>query len=131
MDFADPRFENEDPLTNRIIGAAIAVHKALGPGLLEGVYHECMKIELEAIGLKFESELILPLTYRGRTLRGVHRLDLLVEELVVVEIKAIETLLKVHEAQVATYLRLTSKHVGLLFNFNTAYLREGIKRIVR
>jgi GxxExxY protein len=131
MDFADPRFENEDPLTSRIIGAAIAVHKALGPGLLENVYHECMKIELEALGMKFESELVLPLTYRGRTLKGVHRLDLLVEELVIVEIKAIETLLKVHEAQVATYLRLTSKHVGLLLNFNTPYLREGIKRIVR
>lgn len=127
---ADPRFADENAITELVIGAAIAIHKELGPGLLESVYHECMVIELERQGLPFQTELEVPIEYRGKRLRGVHRLDLLVAGKVVVELKAVETLAAVHKAQLITYLRLTRTRVGLLINFNSAMLRDGIQRIV-
>lgn len=120
----------EDELSKSIIGAAIAVHRAMGPGLLESVYHECMLIELDAVGMKTRSEVSIPLEYRGRKLNAAHRLDLLVEELVVVELKAVEALAPIHDAQLLTYLRLTGKRLGMLFNFNVPYLKDGMRRLV-
>lgn len=126
----DDRFAREDQITRRVIGAAIEVHKTLGPGLLESVYEECLRIELEVQGLKFECQRSVPIVYRGRTIPGAFRLDLIVEDAVVIENKAVDALLPVHEAQILTYLRLTQKRVGLLFNFNSPVLRDGIKRFV-
>lgn len=121
--------EEQDPLTERIIGCAIEVHRVLGPGLLESAYVEALSVELAEAGLRFGRQVPVPLTYKGRYL-GEYRLDLLVADAVVVEVKAVERFDPVHEAQVLTYLRLTGKRVGLLINFNRRLLREGIKRLV-
>jgi GxxExxY protein len=119
----------QDPLTERIIGCAIEVHRVLGPGLLESAYVEALTVELGDAGLRFARQVSVPLTYKGRCV-GEYRLDLLVEDAVVVEVKSIERFDAVHEAQLLTYLRLTAKRVGLLINFNRRLLREGIKRLV-
>ena len=121
--------EEHDPLTERIIGCAIEVHRTLGPGLLESTYVEALTVEFAEADLRFVRQVPVPLTYKGRSL-GEYRLDLLVEEAVVVEVKAVERFDPVHEAQLLTYLRLTGKRVGLLINFNRRLLREGIKRLV-
>ena len=126
----DDRFAQEDPLSRAVIGAAIAVHKALGPGLLESAYRLCLEIELRERSIPFESEIALPVTYRGHQLGCAYRLDLLVGGVLIVELKAVEKLLPVHEAQLLTYLRLSGKKVGLLFNFNSPYLRDAITRRV-
>ncbi|MCG3124072.1 MAG: hypothetical protein GIKADHBN_02513 [Phycisphaerales bacterium] len=119
-----------DPLTARIIGAAIQVHRALGPGLLESAYQQCLRFELEAGGIAVATEVPIPLEYRGHRLDCGYRIDLLVEGTVVVEAKAVEKLAPIHEAQLLTYLRLARKKTGLLLNFNSAYLHDGIKRMV-
>lgn len=121
--------ENQDPLTERIPGCAIEVHRILGPGLLESAYVEALSVELAEVGLRFARQVPMPLSYKGRYV-GEYRLDLLVEEAVVVEVKAVERCDPVHEAQVLTYLRLTGKRVGLLINFNRRLLRDGVKRRV-
>ena len=121
---------NENQITEKIIGAAIEVHRSLGPGLLENVYGECLTVELELHGLCFERQRPIPIAYNGRKLGADLRIDLLVERSVVVELKAIEKLLPVHEAQLLTYLRLTNLQVGLLINFNVPVLRSGIRRLV-
>jgi GxxExxY protein len=126
----DSPFAADDPLSGTIIGAAIAVHKALGAGLLESVYHECMSIELEVLGVPFKSEVPIPMVYRARALNAQHKLDLIVDDRIIVELKAIDALATIHEAQLLTYLRLTNKRLGLLINFNVPLLREGLKRIV-
>ncbi len=118
-----------DPLSGSVIGAAIEVHKALGPGLLESAYQAALEAELEFQSIPFRSQVSLPLEYRGRQLDCAYRLDLIVADRLVVEIKAIESLQPIHDAQLLTYLRLTGLHTGLLLNFNTPYLRNGIKRI--
>lgn len=123
-------FAAEDLVSSRIIGAAIAVHRAMGPGLLESVYHECMLIELADAGLDVRTEVSVPMIYKQRTLKNQLRLDLLVNDLVIVEIKAAEKLLPIHDAQLLTYLRLTSKRLGLLLNFNLTVLKDGIRRLV-
>ena len=120
-----------DALTERIIGAAIAVHRELGPGLLESSYEACLTFELIERGLGFERQKVLPLTYRGRTLDCGYRIDLLVENEIVVEVKSVERLEPVHTAQVLSYLRLSGCKVGLLINFNVKWLADhGIKRLV-
>jgi GxxExxY protein len=119
-----------EPLTEAIIGAAIEVHRQLGPGLLESVYEECMCEELRLRGVPFKAQIELPVVYKGRETGGKYRIDLVIAEEVVVELKAVERLLGVHEAQLLTYLRLTGKHVGLLINFNVAVLHRGIMRRV-
>ena len=119
-----------DTLTGSIIGAAIEVHRELGPGLLESSYQACLSWELIQRGLDFERQKRLPLTYKGTDIEFGYRLDLLVEDLVVVEIKAVESLTPVHAAQILTYLRLTTCPVGLLINFNVRYLRDGLRRFV-
>ena len=117
-------------ITETIIGAAIEVHRALGPGLLESAYEECLCRELSLRGIPFERQRSLPVEYKGLRLDCGYRLDLLVADTVVVEIKAVESLLPIHEAQLLTYLRLGGWKVGLLINFNVAVLRQGIRRRV-
>jgi GxxExxY protein len=116
-------------LTEKIIGAAIAVHRELGPGLLEACYEEALCIELDDIGLKYQRQLVIPVKYKQRSI-GVHRLDLLVEDLVVVELKSVERFEPVFEAIVLTSLRFTAKKVGLFLNFNTRFLKDGIRRFI-
>jgi GxxExxY protein len=117
-------------LTEKIIGAAIEVHRHLGPGLLESAYEECLCYELSAIGLHFERQTHLPLLYKGLKLACAYKLDLLVEDTVIVELKSSEDSARVHAAQVLTYLKAANKQVGLLINFNVPVLRHGLKRIV-
>ncbi|MFN3491494.1 MAG: GxxExxY protein [Anaerolineales bacterium] len=116
-------------MTQRIIKCAIEVHKELGPGLLENVYEDAMTVEFEIEKLKFQRQLQIPILYKGREL-GKYRLDLLVENLVVVEVKSVERYDPVFEAQLLTYMRLTEKRVGLLINFNTRLVKDGIKRFI-
>ena len=117
-------------LTHAIIGAAISVHRALGPGLLKTVYEECLARELHLGGIPFERQKPVPLVYKDVKLECGYRLDLLVAGRVVVEIKAIEALAPVHESVMLTYLRLSGCRIGLLINFHTAVLKEGIRRFV-
>ena len=120
-----------EELTEKIIGAAIEVHRALGPGLLESAYEECLCRELDLRGLKFQRQVPLPVEYKGVKLDCGYRLDLIVEDEVILELKCIERVLSVHEAQLLTYLKLTGKRVGLIVNFNVATLvRGGIVRKV-
>ncbi len=126
----DSNVDERDPLTAEIIGAAIDVHKALGPGLLESVYEQCMVLAVRARGLKVDRQVELPLEFMGQRIEGGYRIDLLVAGSVIVELKAIEKVLPVHEAQLVSYLRLANKRVGLLINFNSAYLRDGVVRKV-
>jgi GxxExxY protein len=120
----------EKDLTEQIIGAAIEVHRKLGPGLLESVYRACLARELALRGLSFEQEKPLPVEYKGVLIDCSYRLDFVVAGKVVVEVKAVDALLPVHEAQLLTYLKLTGCRVGLLINFNVSVLKDGIKRLV-
>ncbi len=119
-----------DSVTRRIIGAAIEVHRRLGPGLLESAYEICLAYELRQNGLKVEEQKPLPIVYREVKLDCGYRLDLVVEDSVVVEIKAVEQLAPIHDAQLLSYLRLSEKRVGLIINFHVRVLKNGIKRIV-
>ncbi len=119
-----------EALTESIIGAAIEVHRQLGPGLLESVYEECMCQELRLRDIPFLAQLELPVVYKGLQTGGKFRIDLIVANEVVVELKAVERLLNVHEAQLLTYLKLTEKRVGLIINFNVPILHRGIIRRV-
>lgn len=120
----------EEKLTEKIIGAAMEVHKALGPGLLESVYQACLAREFTLQGIPFESEKVLPVQYKGVHLESGLRMDFVVAEKVVVELKAIAGLLPIHEAQLITYLKLSGCKVGLLINFNEVLLKRGIVRRV-
>jgi len=117
-----------DDITGRINAAAIEVHRTLGPGLLESVYIPCLHYELTARKLRFVSQRKVPVTYKGLTLDACYRMDLIVEDLVVVEVKCVAALLPVHEAQLLTYMRLTECPAGLLINFNVSRLMDGVKR---
>jgi len=117
-------------ITRRIIEAAIRVHTALGAGLLESTYTSCLLHEFELSGLHVEHQVRLPVVYRGQSLEAGYRIDFLVENCVIVEIKAVEKLLPLHTAQLITYLKLSGRTVGLLINFNVPHLRQGIKRVV-
>jgi GxxExxY protein len=119
-----------DQITGKIIAAAMKVHTALGPGLLESVYRTCLQHELTKEGLKVESEVWLPIRYDTLAIPGAYRADLIVEELVVVELKAVEQILQLHKAQLLSYLTLSGKPVGLLLNFNVVHLRNGITRLI-
>ena len=119
-----------DPLTYEVIGAAIEVHRNLGPGLLESAYEECLCYELAARDLSFQRQAALPVVYKEVRLDAGYRMDLLVESSLVVEIKTVDALLPVHEAQLLTYLRLSKMRKGLLMNFNTAVIKDGIKRMM-
>ncbi len=117
-------------LTQSILSAAIEVHKALGPGLLESAYEECLCHEFHLRGLGYKRQVPLPVVYKNAKLDCGYRLDVVVEGTVILELKSIEELLPIHEAQLLTYLRLSGKRVGLLINFNVATLRDGIVRRV-
>jgi GxxExxY protein len=119
-----------DEISHRIIGAAIEVHRHLGPGLLESAYQSCLAFELKQLGLKVEEQKPLPVVYKQVKLDCGYRLDMVVEGEIIVEIKAIEKLLAIHDAQLLSYLRLTKKRVGLLMNFHVPVLKNGLKRIV-
>ena len=119
-----------DPLTRRIIGAAIEVHRTLGPGLLESTYEACLCWELCEAGLAIERQLPLPVAYKSVTLDCGYRLDLVVERRVVLELKAVDRLAPLHDAQLLTYLRLSGVRVGLLLNFNVSVMTDGIRRLV-
>ena len=120
----------ENVLSKKIIGCAIEVHKQLGPGLLESAYQECLYYELKQAGLQVQKEKPMPIVYKEVKLDHGYRIDLLVEEKVVIEIKTVEAFNDVHTAQVLTYLRLGKYKLGLLFNFQTTILKRGIKRVI-
>ena len=122
--------EVTNELTGRIIEAAIAVHRELGPGLLESIYEEGFCYELDRSGLAYERQVDFPILYKGNALKSHLRLDVIVEKVVIVELKSIEGLLPIHQAQLLTYLKLANLHVGLLINFNETVLKNGIRRIV-
>jgi GxxExxY protein len=119
-----------DVITGQIIGAAIEVHRILGPGLLESTYRRCLRFELAAGNLRFVAEPAVPILYKGLELDAHYRIDLLVEELVVVEIKSVDGLVPVHDAQALTYMRLTGSPAGLLINFNVPRLVDGVRRLI-
>lgn len=119
-----------EQIARRAIEAAFVVHRALGPGLLESVYEECVACELDHLGLSFQRQLPLPVIYRHLKLEAGFRLDFLVERRVVLEVKAVERLAPVHTAQLLTYLRLSESRLGFLINFNVARLKDGLKRLV-
>ena len=120
----------DQELTSKIIAAAIEVHKHLGPGLLETAYQTCLAAELEDRGLKYEREVVVPLTYKHRKLDCGFRVDFLIENDIIVELKSVEILLPVHESQILSYLRFMEKRIGLILNFNESILKKGIRRFV-
>ncbi len=117
-------------LTGAIVDAGLKVHRALGPGLLESSYQRCLAFELGQRGVRCRAEVDLPIAYEGFTLPAGYRLDLLVEESVIVEVKAVEALSRLHEAQIMTYLKLSGHKVGLLMNFNVELFKNGLRRFV-
>ncbi len=121
---------SENELSNIIIGMGIEIHTQLGPGLLESAYEECLYYELKSNGFKVEKQKMLPLVYKEVNLEAGYRIDLLVEDKVIIELKAVEELNDVHLAQVLTYLKLSKCKLGLLMNFNVYRLKDGIKRVV-
>lgn len=119
----------ENDVATEIIGASIEVHKALGPGLLESAYHECLKRELGLRQIAFESEVQIAVSYKGLVLSDVYRADLLVDNKVIVELKTVEQIKPVHKAQLLTYLRLSGRKLGLLINFYVPVLKNGVYRV--
>jgi len=119
-----------DPLSKRVIGCAIEVHRVLGPGLLESAYQRCLAHELAANGIAFVSEHPVPVQYKGMKLDCGYRVDLLVEDKLIVELKSVDQIQQIHEAQLLTYLKLAGIKIGLLINFNVTQLKKGLKRCV-
>lgn len=126
--FAEPE-KQVDELAHAVIGAAIEVHRHLGPGYLEGIYEEALVVELTAAGIPVERQKEISVDYKGRPI-GKHRLDLLVAGALIVELKTVEELAEIHKAQVISYLKTTRRKLGLLINFNVAILKNGIQRVV-
>jgi GxxExxY protein len=122
-------FKDINDLTREVIGAAIEVHKALGPGLLESAYEECLCHELKLRGIQFERQVELPIEYKGTKLNCGYRMDIVANDQLIIELKSCEALHPIYEAQLLTYLKLTRRKVGLLINFNVPVLKEGIKRL--
>jgi len=119
-----------DPLTRQVIGLAIEVHRQLGPGLLESIYESCLCYELDQAGLKYARQVHLPVCYKGLKFDEGLRIDILIEDRLVIELKTVEKTLPVHEAQLLSYMKLGKHPVGLLINFNVPVLKEGIKRFL-
>lgn len=119
-----------DDLTEKIIGAAISVHRALGPGLLESAYEECLCFELSQRGLNFKRQVPLPVVYKGVKLDCGYIMDIVVEDEIILEIKAVDRLIPVNDAQLLSYLKLYNKRIGLLMNFHVPVLKDGLKRLV-
>ncbi len=131
MRHTHPAAYKHDHLTHRIIGAAIEVHRVLGPGLLEATYEECLSLELVLADIPFERQVPLPVVYKSISLLRACKPDLLIDGLVIVELKTVEKILPLHEAQLLTYLRLAGLERGLLINFNSVPLKSGIRRLSR
>ena len=123
-------FNDINELTGEIIGAAIEVHKTLGPGLLESIYEECLCIEFGKRSMSFERQKEINIEYKGVRLESKYRIDLVVSKMIVVELKTVDELAPIHDAQILSYLKLTGLKVGLLINFNVPVLKDGIKRLV-
>ncbi len=122
--------EELDVLAKQIVDAAFKVHQALGPGLLESAYQACLEIELERRLLPYTAQCLLPLTYAGVVVEDAYRIDLMVDNRILIELKAVDALLPVHSAQLLTYLRLSGNRLGLLINFNVPRIKDGIRRLV-
>ena len=122
--------ESGNRLTEQIIGLAMDVHRHLGPGLLESVYERCLCLEFDEAKLRFARQVPVPVIYKGQRIDAEYRMDIVVEDTVAIEVKAVETLLPVHQAQHLTYLKVAQLPLGLLLNFNTAVLKDGIRRLV-
>lgn len=120
-----------DDVSHSVIGAALAVHRELGPGLLESAYQKCLALELEARGVRFRREVAIPLLFRGRRVDASYRADFICESSVIVEVKSVQAVEGIHRAQLLTYLKLTGLNIGLLLNFNVPRLSNGITRLVR
>ena len=118
----------KDPLTGKVIGCAIEVHRALGPGLLESAYRQCLAHELERNGIPFKAEQPVPIEYKGIRLDCGYRIDLLLEDCLILELKSVDEIIGIHEAQLLTYMKMTGIKTGLLINFNVCKLIDGIKR---
>jgi GxxExxY protein len=129
MNHRDTETQRLNQITEQIIGCAIEVHRALGPGLLESAYEECLCYELSQKGLKFKRQVALPVVYKEVKLDCGYKLDIVVEDLVIIEIKAVQNLLPVHEAQLLSYLKSGNKPLGLLINFHVSVLKNGLKRL--
>ncbi|PJA33140.1 MAG: GxxExxY protein [Zetaproteobacteria bacterium CG_4_9_14_3_um_filter_53_7] len=125
-----PRTQRINELSGKVVEAAMSVHSSLGPGLLESVYEVCLHHELEKLGLSAQAQVPISVHYDNLELDAGFRIDLLVESEIIVELKSVEQLMPIHQAQLLTYLKLAGKPVGLLINFNTVHLRDGIKRMV-
>jgi GxxExxY protein len=125
-----PEFQLINNITQQVIGIAMKVHSELGPGLLENAYKECLIYDLAKSGLYIQREIAIPLVYKGIKLECGYRADIIVENKVIIEIKAVETLNDVHLAQLLTYLKIANKKLGLLMNFNVARLKDGIRRVI-
>ena len=119
-----------DELSNRVIGCALTVHRELGPGLLESTYEQCLAHELKLNGIAFKLQYSLPVEYKGVRLECGYRVDLFIEEKLIIELKCVEQIKGIHEAQLLTYMKLAGVKIGLLMNFNVAKLKNGIKRFV-
>ena len=119
-----------DSLSNKVIGLALEVHKELGPGLLENAYKQCLIYELINSGITHRAEVDLPVTYKGATIACGYRIDLLIESQLIIELKSIDKIHPIHEAQLLTYMKLSHVKIGLLINFNERFLKHGIKRFV-
>jgi len=119
-----------DDLSNKVLGCAIEVHRELGPGLLESTYEQCLAYELNRAQIPFRLQVELPVQYKQTKLDCGYRMDLLVDDRLIVELKSIDQLLKIHEAQILTYMKLAKVNVGLLINFNVEMLKKGVKRFV-
>jgi len=127
---SDSKEKQLNNLSNKVIGAAIRVHSALGPGILESAYEACLVYELKQRKIQIESQVALPIIYYGQRIDAGYRIDLLVENSLIVELKAVETVSKIHKTQLLSYLKLSDLRLGLLINFNVPLLKEGIHRIV-
>lgn len=129
MDRKDAETQRINELSNKVIGMLIEIHRALGPGLLESAYEECLCFELAHAGIPFKRQVSLPVVYKDIRLDCGYRIDILVDDCLILELKAVEKLLPIHDAQLLTYLKLSGKRLGLLVNFNVPVVKDGIKRI--
>ena len=126
----EPISQKEDDIAEKILNAAYTVHKTLGPGLLEKVYEVCFCHDLSKAGLSFQRQVEVPIVYDGQTFDEGLRIDVLVEDMIICELKSVDTMIPVYDAQILSYLKLTEKRLGFLINFNVALIKDGIKRII-
>ena len=131
MNVSSPLSREIEELSRNLVDSAFKVHQTLGPGLLESVYEACLCVELKKRGIRYKSQAQIPLVYEGVSIDAGLRLDLLVENSIILEIKSVERLLPVHQSQLLTYLKLADLHLGLLINFNVAMFKQGVRRIIR